>query len=114
MNIANAALAPVHRDAASASGRVGPSTPNVFPLPDGKVGILYNVDVASFWSCATNASPVFAFTWTPPNPVPGLSFASSGLISGTPVTAGFYSAPGTVADMSGRTRRLRRACGVYL
>ncbi|MFO1305443.1 MAG: BACON domain-containing carbohydrate-binding protein [Burkholderiales bacterium] len=101
-----AALAPQPLEIPGA-GRFVLETPNVIPLPDGMVGTAYSINLALYWSCATNPNPVFAFTWTPANPVPGLTFPTNGSISGTPTTAGAYTAPGTVTDVSG----LSGACG---
>ena len=52
-------------------------------------------------NCPTNPDPVFAFTWQNPAPVPGISFAESGLIAGTPTAAGNFALAFQVTDRSG-------------
>ena len=49
----------------------------------------------------TNPAPVFAFTWQNPVPVPGLTFATTGLVSGAPLVAGTFKLAFQVTDVSG-------------
>jgi outer membrane autotransporter protein len=70
-------------------------------VPPPTVGKPYAYDVSKTFECATNPAPVFAFTWQNPAPVPGLAFATSGLISGTPLVAGTFNLAFQVTDVSG-------------
>ena len=71
-----------------------------FTLPSGVVGQPYTFNAAAGLQCPTNPSPVFQFIWANPAAVPGLSFATSGLISGTPTTPGNFNLAYTVSDVS--------------
>ena len=68
-------------------------------LPSGQVGVSYNHNARNNFYCPTNATPTYTIAWS--SSVPGLSLASSGVISGTPTTAGSYSISGTITDVSG-------------
>ncbi len=72
-------------------------------VPAATVGKPYTYDVARTFECATNPAPVFAFTWQNPVPVPGLTFATTGLVSGTPLVAGSFKLAFQVTDVSGAT-----------
>ena len=64
------------------------------PLPAGKVNIAYSSNL----SAAGGTAP---YTWSINGAVPGLSFSSTGVWSGTPATAGTYTFTVQVTDSSG-------------
>lgn len=65
------------------------------PLPQGQVGTPYSVSVQ-----ATGGTTPYLFVSTTSLP-PGLSMSQSGLIAGTPTTAGPYTVGVTVSDAKG-------------
>src|SRR5579862_5627381 len=65
-------------------------------LPAGTVGTAYSANLAA-------TGGVSPYTWSASGLPGGLSISSSGTISGTPTTAGSFSATVTVKDSSGTT-----------
>ncbi|HEU4391504.1 MAG TPA: Ig domain-containing protein [Blastocatellia bacterium] len=85
--------AEAHAGAASALNQCGPITINPAELPDGSIGTSYSKSLSASgglkpynYSLLTGALP------------PGLTLASTGLISGTPTTAGSYNFTARVRD----------------
>jgi len=81
---------------ALAAGAINPKAfnPDPFPLPNGTVGVPLFYDLSH--ACPENSGETNTYTWGNPNAVPGLTFASSGIISGTPATPGTFIIPATI------------------
>lgn len=67
------------------------------PLPGGTVGVLYNVQMAA-------TGGISPYVWSTPGGLPpGLTFSSTGVLSGTPTTVGTSTPTLTVKDANNRT-----------
>ncbi len=86
------------------SGPSGPVTPNAVPTlsfaapPGGEVGVAYSQQLT-----VTNGTSPFAWTVTAGSLPAGVTLSSTGLLAGTPTTAGSYTFTVQVSDASGST-----------